>query len=166
MDRPFVIIDLAPHLQDFLYHELKQNRRTGELMADGTHEIGRMIQAMVTITDRPRKQELGENPFRIILPVQEWNHAIFSENFVYIPEWKQKQLRLFIEAQFRLRIKEYFFVGYSKGYKQDKIIQAFLHSYNIKRNAVNYDTVKKYDYRNRRRITAEIANELQLSLFP
>lgn len=43
MDRPFVIIDLAPHLQDFLYHELKQNRRTGELMADGTHEIGRMI---------------------------------------------------------------------------------------------------------------------------
>lgn len=51
MDRPFVIIDLAPHLQDFLYHELKQNRRTGELMADGTHEIGRMIQAMVTITD-------------------------------------------------------------------------------------------------------------------
>ena len=39
MDRPFVIIDLAPHLQDFLYHELKQNRRTGELMADGTHEI-------------------------------------------------------------------------------------------------------------------------------
>ena len=98
--------------------------------------------------------------------MQEWNHSIFSENFVYIPEWKQKQLRLFIEAQFRLRIKEYFFVGYSKGYKQDKIIQAFLHSYNIKRNAVNYDTVKKYDYRNRRRITTEIANELQLSLFP
>lgn len=166
MDRPFVTIDLAPHLQDFLYHELKQNRRTGELMADGTHEIGRIIQAMVTITDRPRKQELGENPFRIILPVQEWNHAIFSENFIYIPEWKQKQLRLFIEAQFRLRIKEYFLVGYSNGYKQDKIIQAFLRSYNIKRNAINYETVKKYDYRNRRRITTEIANELQLSLFP
>lgn len=79
---------------------------------------------------------------------------------------EQKQLRLFIEAEFRLRIKEYFFVGYAKGFRQDKIIQAFLHSYNIKRNAINYETVKKYDYRNRRRITAEIAKELQLSLFP
>lgn len=165
MDRPFVTIDLAPHLQDFLFHELKQNRN-GELMADGTNDIGRMIQAMVTVTDRPRRQEIGENPFRITLPVQEWNHAIFCENFIYIPEWKQKQLRLFIEALFRLRIKEYFLVGYAKGYKQDKIIQAFLHSYNIKRNAVNYDTVKKYDYRNRRRVTAEIAGELQSSLLP
>lgn len=166
MERPFVTIDLAPHLQDFLFHELRLNRKSGELMADGTHDIGRMIQSMVTVTDRPRKQEIGENPLRITLPVQEWNHAIFSENFVYIPEWKQKQLRLFIEAEFRLRIKEYFFVGYAKGFRQDKIIQAFLHSYNIKRNAINYETVKKYDYRNRRRITAEIAKELQLSLFP
>ena len=63
MDRPFVIIDLAPHLQDFLYHELKQNRRTGELMADGTHEIGRMIQAMVTITEPTKKARAGGESF-------------------------------------------------------------------------------------------------------
>ena len=157
MERPFVTIELEPHLQDFLFHELKQNRRSGELMADGTNDIGRMIQAMITVSD---------NPLRITLPVQEWNHAIFSENFIYIPEWKQKQLRLFIESEFRLRIKEFFFIGYAKGYRQDKIIQSFLHSYNIKRNALNYDTIKKYDYRNRRRITAEISRELQLDLFP
>lgn len=166
MERPFVTIELEPHLQDFLFHELKQNRRSGELMADGTNDIGRMIQAMITVSDRPRKQEIDDNPLRITLPVQEWNHAIFSENFIYIPEWKQKQLRLFIESEFRLRIKEFFFIGYAKGYRQDKIIQSFLHSYNIKRNALNYDTIKKYDYRNRRRITAEISRELQLDLFP
>ena len=64
MERPFVTIDLAPHLQDFLFHELRQNRKSGELMADGTHDIGRMIQSMVTVTDRPRKQE--EKEFRIL----------------------------------------------------------------------------------------------------
>ena len=166
MESLFVTMKLEPHLQVFFFHELKQNRRSGELMADGTNDIGRMIQAMITVSDRPRKQEIGDNPLRITLPVQEWNHAIFSENFIYIPEWKQKQLRLFIESEFRLRIKEFFFIGYAKGYRQDKIIQSFLHSYNIKRNALNYDTIKKYDYRNRRRITAEISRELQLDLFP
>ena len=75
-------------------------------------------------------------------------------------------LREYIEASYRIRIREYFVAGYEKGYKQDRIIRAFLYAYNIKNNAINYDTVKKYDYRNRQRMVKEVDRDIQLSLFP
>lgn len=160
MNRPLVTIDLAPHLSDFLYHEFKQDKRTGELLLDGSNDIGRFIQALITVSDRPRKQEIKDSPLTLTLPVQEWTHAIFTENFIYIPEWKQKQLRLYVEAQFRLRLREFFFIGYLKGLKQDAIINAFLEHYNIKNNALNYDTVKKYDYRFRRKMKTVIGEDI------
>ena len=83
-----------------------------------------------------------------------------------MPEWKQRMLQDYIEASFRIRIREYFVAGYEKGYKQDRIIRAFLMAYNIKNNAINYDAVKKIDYRNRKRMIKEVNNDIQLSLFP
>ena len=120
---------------------------------------------MVTLSDRPPHQELKENPITLFLPIQEWNHHLLRENFIYIPEWKQRMLQEYIEASFRIKVREYFVVGYEKGFKQDKIIRAFLYAYNIKNNALNYETIKKYDYRNRKRVVKEVNKEIQLSLF-
>jgi hypothetical protein len=108
---------------------------------------------------------IKDNPITLFLPVKEWNHYILQENFIYIPEWKQRMLQDYIEASFRIRVREYFVTGYEKGFKQDKILRAFLLAYNIKNNALNYDAVKKYDYRNRQRMTREVNREIQLSLF-
>lgn len=161
MDNPVITIDLAPHLQDFLYHEFSQSTRDKPLMIDTKNDIGRFIQSMVTVTDMPRKQELKDSPIEISLPIREWNHALFRQNFIYVPEWKQKQIRLFVESLFRLRLREFFMIGYSKGFKQDLIIRSFLEYYNIKHNALNYDTVKKYDYRTRRKMRQKIAEEIE-----
>lgn len=162
MERPCITIDLPHYLQDFLFHEFKQEGEE-RLVANGTSDIGKMIQSMITVSDRPRKLEIKDEPLVVYLPVQAWNHILFQENFIYIPEWKQAQLKLFIEAQFRLRLKEFFHTGYEKGYKQDRIIMAFLTHYNIKHNSLNYDMIKKYDYRHRRKLKKEIANELAQS---
>ena len=75
-------------------------------------------------------------------------------------------MRDYIEASCRLRIREYFVAGYEKGYQQDRIIRAFLYAYNIREYAMNYEAVKKYDYRNRKRMTKEVDRDIQLSLFP
>lgn len=158
--KPFVTIDLEPYLQDFLFHEFGQSRNHEGVVVSGTHDIGRMIQALVTVTDKPRKQELGNHPIKLFLPIQSWNHSLFDENFIYIPEWKQHQLRLYIEASFRIKVREYFLAGHQKGYRQDHIIRAFLAAYNIKHNALSYDQLKQYDYRNRRKITREIAADI------
>ena len=130
------------------------------------NDLGKLIQSMITVSDRPPRQPDREHPVVLALPIQEWNHFIFQENFIYIPEWKQHMLRDYIEASYRIRIREYFVAGYEKGYNQDRIIRAFLFAYNIKANAVNYEAVKKYDYRVRKRMVREVDRDIQLSLFP
>lgn len=160
-DRPKVTIELKPILQDFLYHEFRSDKNSGEIIIDGDNPIGQLIQSMVSVSDRPRKQPAKENMITLILPVQSWNHALLRENFLFIPVWRQEQIQLYVEALFRLRIKEYFFVGYSKKYPQEKIVSAFIEHYNIKFNHCNYETIKKYDYRNRRRIYRMIDQEIQ-----
>jgi len=129
------------------------------------HEIGKMVQAMITVSDRPRSLGLKDNPITLYLPISEWNHRIFDENFLYIPEWKQRMLQEYIEASYRLKIREYFLAGYERGYKQDKIIKAFLCAYDIKNNSINYDAIKKYDYRNRQKVIREVNSDIQLSIF-
>ena len=164
--KPQVIIELPPHLNDYLFHEFGTPRSEEAITVTAANDLGKLIQSMITVSDRPPKQAIKEHPVTLVLPVQEWNHFIFQENFIYIPEWKQRMLREYIEASYRIRIREYFIAGYEKGYKQDRIIRAFLYAYNIKNNAINYDAVKKYDYRNRQRIVKEVDRDIQLSLFP
>lgn len=164
MEKPSVTIELALYLHDYLYHEFGC-KKEGGVMITSANDMGKIIQSMVTIKDRPPRLPLKDNPITLFLPTQEWNHFILNENFLYIPEWKQRMLQEYIEASFRIRIREYFIAGYEKGYKQDKIIRAFLMAYNIKMNALNYDSVKKYDYRNRQRIIKEVHQDIQLSLF-
>ncbi len=164
--KPQITIDLPPHLHDFLYHEFGTERSEEAVAVTAANDLGKLIQSMITVADRPPKQAIKEHPVTLALPIQEWNHFIFKENFIYIPEWKQRMLREYIEASYRIRIREYFVAGYEKGYKQDRIIRAFLYAYNIKNNAINYDTVKKYDYRNRQRMVKEVDRDIQLSLFP
>ena len=147
-------------------HEFGTPRSEEAITVTAANDLGKLIQSMITVSDRPPKQAIKEHPVTLVLPVQEWNHFIFQENFIYIPEWKQRMLREYIEASYRIRIREYFIAGYEKGYKQDRIIRAFLYAYNIKNNAINYDAVKKYDYRNRQRMVKEVDRDIQLSLFP
>lgn len=166
MDKPYVTIELLPHLHDYLYHEFKaKDANIDGVNINSSSDIGKMIQAMITVSDRPRACAIKDNPITLYLPKSEWNHRILEENFLYIPEWKQRLLQEYIEASYRLKIREYFIAGYEKGYKQDKIIRAFLFAYDIKNNAINYDAVKKYDYRNRQRIVREVNQDIQLSIF-
>lgn len=164
--KPTVTIELQPYLHDYLYHEFGCPRSDEAVTITSSNDIGRFIQSMVTMSDRPPKQSIKDNPITLAIPIQEYNHFLFRDNFIYVPEWKQRMIQDYIEASFRLRIREYFLTGYEKGYKQDRIIRAFLMAYNIKQNVTNYDQVKKYDYRNRQRIIREIDKDIQLSLFP
>lgn len=164
-DRPYVTIDLAPHLQDFLLHEFGAERAADGVVVSAVNDIGKLIVSLVTVVDRPYKQADKENLFNLYLPIQDFSHRIFSECFICIPEWKQVQLRNYIEASYRLRIREFFLAGYEKGFRQDQITNAFLDAYNIKNKKINYETIIKYDYRNRKKITKEVRQAIQLSLF-
>lgn len=156
MERPSVIIELQPYLQDYLLHEFGGKPTDSGVMVNSDSDIGNFIQSMVTLRDRPLKKEIKDYPFTIYLPISGFNHHILRENFFYIPEWKQQLIRKYIEASFRLKQREFFVTGYEKGFKQDIIIKSFLQAYNIRNNALNYESVKKYDYRNRMKTVKEV----------
>ena len=103
--RPNVIIELKPYLHDYLYHEFGCRPTDQWVNVTAATDIGKFIQAMVTVTDRPPKQAIKYHPIPLYLPIQEWNHFILQENFINIPEWKQRMLQSYIEASFRIRVR-------------------------------------------------------------
>ncbi|KAA6338508.1 hypothetical protein EZS27_013483 [termite gut metagenome] len=164
-EKPNVIIELPPHLQDFLYHEFGCDKKKEGVVISSANDAGKYIQSMIAFSNSPKTSEIKEHPIKLYLPVQEWNHFLYKRNFLYVPVGKQKMIQDYLEASFHIRIREYFIEGYSKGFKQEQLLQAFLNSYNIKQNAVSYDAVKKYDYRYRQKIRKEISQEIQLADF-
>ena len=93
MEKPSVTIDLAPHLHDFIYNEFNTDRKMDGVLVNTVSDIGKMIEAMITISDRPPRVALKDSPIKLYLPIQNWNHRILAENFIFIPDWKQKQLQ-------------------------------------------------------------------------
>ena len=51
--KPNVIIELQPYLHDYLYHEFGCSRTDEGVTVTSANDIGKFIQAMVTVADRP-----------------------------------------------------------------------------------------------------------------
>lgn len=165
MENRSVTIDLKPQLQDYLYHEFGCDRKEDGVLINCTNDLGILIRSMVTVSDRPPKLPDKENPIKIYLPINAWNHFIFEENFIYIPQWKERMIQDYIEASFRLRIREFFNAGYEKfGFKQKHLVNAFCNAYNIKHDKISTDMITKYDQRNRKKIVKEVKEKVQLEL--
>ena len=158
----FVTIDLEKNLQSFLMHEFKTE--DGLVKLNSTSDIGKYILSMVSVTDLPDRGESYRNPVKLALPYMRETHYQLQEQFCKISRFRQAQIRCFLQAEFHLRIKEFFYAGRKRGYGQDIIITAFMDAYDIKPNSMSYDMLKQFDYRHRRQITREAKKEIQLSL--
>lgn len=159
-----VTLNIKPHLQDFLRHEFP-SKQDGTIIINKREAIGLYICSMWTVVDTPVKKKDFKNPCVISLSISPANQYVFKHNFVHIPSWREKQINEYLEAEFRLRVRDFFTIGYEKGFRQKDIIDGFLRAYNIKSNAINYDTIKQLDFRNRRDFKNNIVKEIQLSLF-
>lgn len=162
-NRPHIIINLRPILQDFMLHEFNSTD-DGAIILHERHDIGRFINTMWSISDKPVQKKEYKYPMKLIIPVQPGSAHILRYNFIYVSGWKHVQIMNYIDAEFKRRVRDFFSIGYEKKYKQTDIINAFLQAYNIKNNALNFDQVKKLDYRNRFRFREEIAKTIQNSI--
>lgn len=160
MEKPQITINLDKHLQDFLYHEFKTDE-SGAFILTKRSDICLYIDSMWCVSERPVKTTASENSVTFILPLSDVNHRILREHFIYVPSWKELQIQQFIESEFRRRVKDFFCIGYQKGYKQKRIIEAFLENYGMKNNAINFDQIKKFDYRNRETFLKTVYSEIQ-----
>lgn len=163
MERPTITIDLKKHLEDFLLHEFKSDD-SGAIILTKRSDIGLYIDSMWTIAKQPSDVRPMSHPVRFILPVSEENHYIFKNHFIHVPAWKENMINQFLESEFRRRLRDYFSIGYEKGFCQKDIIESFLVQYGMKNNAINFDQIKKYDYRSRRSLKNAIAKDIQDAL--
>jgi len=159
---PIIVIDIKPDLHDFLLHEFGEDA-SGAIKLNKRSDIGKFIDAMWVVSDLPvkRKFDRYNNPVKIILPICQETAYIVRNNFVHIPIYREAQINDYLESQFNLVIREYFVTGYEKGFKKSMIIEGILKAFNIKKNAVSFDRIKKKDYRNRENVINQVVREIQ-----
>jgi len=163
MEKPEITIDLKPQLEDYLIHEFK-NDGTGAILLTERHDVGLFVNSMWNASNFPKPLRPMENPVKLILPITEDNHYVFTSKFIYVPAWKEAMLIKFIEADFRRMVRDYFCVGYEKKFHQKDIIESLLQHYGMKNNAINFDQIKKLDYRNRENFKKSVSYEIQTSI--
>lgn len=153
-------ISLKPHLADFCRHEMKQDRE-GNIVLSRRHDIGRHIYSMIVTSDLPVKTLPVSDPVNFIVPVTSANQYVMKYRFVYVSKWGEEKIQDYVESEFNLRVKLMFEFGYRKNYTQKQIVEAILQAYNIKNTSLNYEAIKKSDYRNNRKNRKIIFEDLQ-----
>lgn len=155
--KPTVTISLKPYLQDYLYKIFPQYQDS--IAITRRHSIGKIIYSVVCASDLPQKRPFIETPISIILP--DTKKTDLKDKFLYVSGWGEERIQEYIQADFDLVVKIFFEKGYSKGYSQKRIIEAFMAGFNIKNNALSYEAIKKNDYRRRKKSNKLLFNELQ-----
>ena len=152
MTKNIITIDLPPHLADYCRHEFGVDNE-GYIILRRSHDIGKQIYSHILTSDLPRKQLPGLHPTLFIIPVTKSNRYILGSRFLYISRWGEEKIQDYIESDFNQRMRILFEAGYRKNYSQKQIIEAILQAYNIKNTSLNYEAVKKSDYRNQKKNT-------------
>lgn len=156
-------ISLKPHLADFCRHEMRQDKE-GNIVLSRKNDIGRHICSMIVTSDTPVKGIPVSDPISFIIPVTAANQYVMKYRFVYVSRWGEEKIQDYIESEFNIRMKLLFETGYLKNYSQKQIIESILQAYNIKNTALNFEAIKKSDYRMNRKNRKIIFEDLQKSV--
>jgi len=161
--KPAITVDLPPHLEAYCRMLFKSQPRQSRIILSRRHHIGKLIFGHIMAADFKVSIPSGmHNPVTFILPQPSSELGYFLQyRVIYFPGWCNDLVRDAIEADFRLWLRERFWIGYEqKGWEQQRIVNAILRRMNLRNNAVNFDMLKKIDYRNRREREEKDADEL------
>lgn len=159
---PIITLDLRPNLHDFMLYEFGEDAN-GMIKINKRNEIGMFIDSMWSISDLPVKHT-AENPVKLILPINNETHYVVKYNFIFFSSWRTTQINDYIEAMFRIRVREFFQTGCEKNYGQKTIIEGILAAMNIKKNMYTFDMIKQMDYRNRRNTVKKVVEDIQRAI--
>jgi len=161
---PTVTIDLDPHLADYCRF-LFDYTEDGAIVLKRNHDFGKRISALVSISETPVKRPLLVKPTTFILPITKNNHYALTHNFCYVSKWAEERIQDYIETEFRREVRNMFEYGYQKRYSQKEITESIIKGFNIQNNSLNFEAVKKIDFRRREKIKVSRFLEFQTSMF-
>lgn len=158
--RPSVTISLSPLLQSycrFIFNSLPDEK---EIRLRRNYDIAKLIHSNVIANDTPIIRPFDVNAITFILAIDNINETALRYHFLHVSKWGEQKIAEGIEYEFRRWLKNCFDKGYENGYQQKIIIEAILRGLNDRNNSVNFDMIKKIDYRYRRKIEETRFSEL------
>lgn len=142
-----VTISLKPYHEKFLRHQFESPK--GDIQISRTHEMGKFISAQVDYSTKPVKHENYENPVKLVIPEV---HGIKNEGFAFVSATSAIKISDYIESYFMLYFREFIFTCRSFNIQFKDAINMFIDVHDIGHDLINYDRLKKNDYRFRLRV--------------
>lgn len=149
--KPQITISLPPLLEAYCRFIFNTPPEQKEIIVSRNHDIGKLIHSNVITSDMPVRRPLFDHPVTFILPVNKVNHHGISFHFLKVSNWGEQKIIDGIDYEYRKWVERCFEIGYQKRWDQKQIIDALLRGLNIRNNVANFDAMKKYDYRNRKK---------------
>lgn len=164
--KPQVTIDLDPVLEAYCRLVFNTPKNQKEIVIRRSKREGQAIYSKVCPIDFPRKRPFQQNPVTFILPLTKDNHYTLQGRFYTVSKMGEEQIHDDLSVLMDKWLFKFFQRGYRKKYSQDEIIVAILRGLNLRKNAVNYDAIKKFDYRERRKMEQKTFDDLLLCTDP
>lgn len=148
--KPKIKICLNPVLEAYCRYVFETPTSQSEIILNRRRDIGLFIPSHIIISELPVHRPFHPNQVTFILPVTKANYYALKYRFFHVSTWAEEKIQNFIEAEFRQWVRFKFETGYENGFSQEEIVDAILRGLNVRNSAVNFDMIKKIDYRNRR----------------
>ncbi len=159
--RPKVTISLDPVLEAYCRYVFKTPTEENEILINRKLREGKAIYSKVFPVEFPEKNEaLYSNPVTFILPLTKNNQSVLHYRFYGISKMGQEQIADDIDVLMYKWLLRIFERGYNWNFKQDQIVNGIMRLLNVRKNVTNFDTLKKFDYRNRRRKEEDMIKSL------
>lgn len=149
--KPNITISLNPTLEAFCRFIFRTPADAKEITISRVHDIGKLIHSNISTVESPVRRPFISQPVTFILPVNKVNTHGINSHFLSVSNWGLQKIQDGIEYEYRKWIERRFEFGYEKKFSQKEIIEAILRALNVRNNAINFDAIKKIDYRRRRK---------------
>jgi hypothetical protein len=148
--KPKVIIDLHPVLEAYCRYVFETPPKQEIIVADRRHIIGKAINGLIEKTNTRKCIQNFVNPVLFSVPETKNNQYSLLSKYVYMNAEENEAFTDCVESSYFGWVCIAFRDGYAMNLEQFGIIESVLDLLNVRMNAVNFDYVKKYDYRMRK----------------
>lgn len=145
--KPQVVFNLDPLMTAFIRFQFKTPAEQKEIIIKRNKREGQVIYSKIYPIEYPEHRPFREHPVTCILPFTKNNQSVLKYRFYTISKMGEEQIQDELESLFHIWVFRFFHFGYKRKHSQCEIIAAILRGLNMRNNAANFDSVKKFDYR-------------------
>lgn len=151
-----IVIKLPKYLREYVF-----NQTSGELVASKKNLIGQLIKPYLSYIKPGQKPVIADGDDFLTMKLVGWRDLDVRSNSVYMNEFSQREFKRVLELHFRDVFIKYMSdkTRYLTSVEQEDArgrfkssIIAFCIDYGLSFDAINYETLKKIEYRHRKKI--------------